>query len=162
MTMRAFSTFLLLTALILQVFAQDGQQACSLICQGLEKKWSDLDVNKDEGLSKAEMSKASWQVRLLLWKYFNTMDEDKNEIINKPEWRKTAQKLEEKRSLAFDKKWQEVDTNQNGEITEIESKRWSYLAGHFQEFDVDKNGVLSKEECKKAFDKTSLGLLGLE
>ena len=159
--MRLFSIFLFSLFLALPALAQE-EQTCGLICQGLEKKWLDLDTNKNEGLSKAEMSKASWQVRLLLWKYFNTMDVDRNEIISKSEWRKTAQKLEEKRALAFDKKWQEVDTDHNGEITEIESKKWSYLANHFQEFDVDKNGVLSKDECKKAFDKTSLALLGLE
>ena len=118
-------------------FAFVSQSAFAKGAEGHQKHFSQMDTNKDGGLSLAEMQQAAL-VR------FTQQDTNKDGFLTAEEMQ--AGKKAQRVGKYLQKRIKKQDTNKDGKISKAEAQ--AQVSTHFSRLDVNKDGVVKAEEMK--------------
>ena len=144
--MKKIIIFIIFLTLSLAGIAQPEEK---LNLNEIKEAWlyvfNQLDKNKKGYLTKSDFNINALTL-IAREKYFNEIDQDKNNQINYIEFNLFIDKQIIKQQIKLNKRWQELDTNNDHLISRKEIGNNLYFNWYFAKIDLNKDNYISKQE----------------
>ena len=128
----------------------------------IESRWKTIDTDKNNLLNQSELSSISLAFRFLSFKYFKELDIDHDGFISHQELSSYSQAQENKQKDKINKKWNELDKDNNLLISVEEAQDNKELSKNFSNIDSNSDGNISPEEMIAFYNQTLSSQLQLK
>lgn len=128
----------------------------------IESRWNTIDNDKNNLLNQSELSSISLAFRFLSFKYFKELDTDHDGFISHKELSSYSQIQEKKQKDKINKKWSELDKDNNLLISVEEAQDNKELSKNFSNLDSNSDENISPEEMIAFYNQTLSSQLQLK
>lgn len=130
--------------------------------QIIESHWKEIDRDNNNLLNKSEIQKISFTFFLLSFQYFSQIDSNHDGFISHEELASYSQDQEKKQKEKINRKWTQLDTNEDYQISFEEVQKNKDIKDNFSSIDTNQNGFVSPDEFILFYNKTLLSKLGID